>query len=1002
MKELKKHPHQARKQLRKHRESEMLASGAKRSKKARAKKLVSNTNAGVEFRDRYLDAVNEQLRAMLKPYDEQGKGNKPKWYKAIKTVDTRLTAALAINCFVDAAQKGLSMTAAREQAGKNFVALLFDQLVYGTGEREKAFQRFKAAMMKKMGDTYRRTDMFLARAEHLGFETKKYANRNMLRSLGSALMDSVTQAGLLDWEKFKKGDDKKATRYLELSQEVLTAIEERNEKHFDLQSPMFSAVPDIPNEWRRHEDGWSCSGPYDDKMLNFRTHFVRHMAEEQRLDVEDRIETNKLDKVLEAVHHIQNTPYEINEYVLRAVQWVTKGRRGGDLGSWPNTEQVPVEAKLDDDVWEAMSPDERSQWTQDKNDKIEANAAARGNTTMLHRYTNAPNLEKPNEPVGEAEKLLNDGAFWMPHNADSRGRIYHVNDFGHHDSDFIRAMFVFANKQQVTDENVPWLYLQTANTYGNKMDKLLVEDHSAFYDENREAVLACGEDFTTSFDIWSEAKEPFQFLASCRELFLFEAAKSKGETYSTGLPIAVDASQSGVQHLALSLLHTDNCERVNLSDSNIRRDIYEDCLVVAKRLFAEDKITKTQELIDDPVTDDDRQQAAEVVLYLDARDENNQFVLRDKDRKRFRRQWNRSEARGRLRKEKELEVIDELEQWSGDVVLPYGRSVIKRQVMTYCYSSRQFGFANQLRADWMDKLSEKLRHGKIAEHPFGADKGFAASIYIAGVHERAIVEVVTSAETGMKFIRDIASILAKSEMTEQRPDDYDDLTDDEKKEYRTHNENGVHLKFVTPHLQFPLYQHYVKEFTKDQEITFFDRPLKAERQEGANSLGFMRKEWLSVHETDDTKLCIEKSINASAPNIVHAMDATHLMMAVRECKKRGVKSVMVVHDSFAAGIGDMVTLSEALRDTLIELYRDYNLYQDLLDQTKERLFDHLAAKWKAERLEEIGGNAWTITQQVEIDELVVHHIRYEITWPEVPERGEFDIEQIKDSLYSFL
>ena len=140
----------------------------------------------------------------------------------------------------------------------------------------------------------------------------------------------------------------------------------------------------------------------------------------------------------------------------------------------------------------------------------------------------------------------------------------------------------------------------------------------------------------------------------------------------------------------------------------------------------------------------------------------------------------------------------------------------------------------------------------------------------------------------------------------------------------------------------------------------------------------------------------------SAPNFVLAMDATQLMMAVCECKKRGVKSVMVVYDSFASGIGDMVTLSEALRDTLIELYSDYNLYQDLLDQTKERLFDHLAAKWKAERLEEIGGNAWTITQQVEIDELVVHHIRYEITWPEVPERGEFDIEQIKDSLYSFL
>ena len=202
-------------------------------------------------------------------------------------------------------------------------------------------------------------------------------------------------------------------------------------------------------------------------------------------------------------------------------------------------------------------------------------------------------------------------------------------------------------------------------------------------------------------------------------------------------------------------------------------------------------------------------------------------------------------------------------------------------------------------------------------------------------------------------------------------------------------------------MQFPMYQHYVKEFTKDQQLTFFDRPLKAERQEGENSLGFTRTEWLSVHETDDTKLWVEKSINASAPNIVHAMDATHLMMTVLECKKRGVESVMVVHDSFAAGIGDMVTLSEALRDTLIELYRDYNLYYDLLSQNKQRLFNHLSKKWAAEELARIKGNAWTITQQTKIDEAVIAHIRA-INWPEVPERGLFDIEQIKDSLYSFL
>ena len=81
-------------------------------------------------------------------------------------------------------------------------------------------------------------------------------------------------------------------------------------------------------------------------------------------------------------------------------------------------------------------------------------------------------------------------------------------------------------------------------------------------------------------------------------------------------------------------------------------------------------------------------------------------------------------------------------------------------MMTYCYSSRQFGFAEQLRTDWMDKLSEMVRHGKLDEHPFGQDDGFAASTYIAGVHERAIEEVVKSAKQGMEFIQDVVRILA--------------------------------------------------------------------------------------------------------------------------------------------------------------------------------------------------------------------------------------------------
>ena len=84
--------------------------------------------------------------------------------------------------------------------------------------------------------------------------------------------------------------------------------------------------------------------------------------------------------------------------------------------------------------------------------------------------------------------------------------------------------------------------------------------------------------------------------------------------------------------------------------------------------------------------------------------------------------------------------------------------------MTYCYSSRQFGFSQQLRSDWMDKLSEKVRLNRLNQHPFGDDEGFDACTYLGGLHERAIENVINSAEKGMNFIQKMVRILATYEM----------------------------------------------------------------------------------------------------------------------------------------------------------------------------------------------------------------------------------------------
>ena len=73
----------------------------------------------------------------------------------------------------------------------------------------------------------------------------------------------------------------------------------------------------------------------------------------------------------------------------------------------------------------------------------------------------------------------------MPHNWDSRSRTYHVSDFGHHNADYIRGMFNFHNKQEITKENVAHLQIAAVTAYG-EADKEELEDQLEWFDKHED------------------------------------------------------------------------------------------------------------------------------------------------------------------------------------------------------------------------------------------------------------------------------------------------------------------------------------------------------------------------------------------------------------------------------------------------------------------------------------------------------------------------------------
>jgi DNA-directed RNA polymerase len=259
---------------------------------------------------------------------------------------------------------------------------------------------------------------------------------------------------------------------------------------------------------------------------------------------------------------------------------------------------------------------------------------------------------------------------------------------------------------------------------------------------------------------------------------------------------------------------------------------------------------------------------------------------------------------------------------------PMKRKQIKRNCLTWAYSSRKYGFAKQLQKDWMDELSRDVRRKKIPEHPFER-RGFSVSHYAAEINEQAISSVVQSAAGGMKFFQSLADIMAAE---------------------------GLHMKFVTP-LGFPMFQYYRTETgTRRQKIWLFDRETRLidKKNATASFRGY----------TEAVKR--NKSSNAISPNIIHAMDATHLMLTVLTCQDHGINDLMVIHDSFSTTIGNASMMRDILRLAFVELYTNYCLYTDLMNQCKAR-----------------------------------HPDPDSVEWPEVPPKGHLDLKLVLESDYFF-
>ena len=171
----------------------------------------------------------------------------------------------------------------------------------------------------------------------------------------------------------------------------------------------------------------------------------------------------------------------------------------------------------------------------------------------------------------EVVREFKDKDYYVPWSFDYRGRVYPIpNLLTPQDTDFGKSLILFSEGVKITPKGMEWIKFQLATTYG--LDKATMQERLDWIEngENRELVHRVWSDPIANIADWENADEPWMFLAACVEWYELYY-EHRDETH---LPVAVDATCSGLQILAGLAKDASTARMVNVIGSEKPQDAY--------------------------------------------------------------------------------------------------------------------------------------------------------------------------------------------------------------------------------------------------------------------------------------------------------------------------------------------------------------------------------------------------------------------------------------------
>jgi DNA-directed RNA polymerase len=478
----------------------------------------------------------------------------------------------------------------------------------------------------------------------------------------------------------------------------------------------------------------------------------------------------------------------------------------------------------------------------------------------MHHENNPFKFTKEIDPIKRASLIIEaeaiqrlaekhiDKPFYHLYNLDFRGRIYPNTAFLHEQSsDNAKGILLLNEPVPLGEEGYYWLCVHTANTWGN--DKVGLDDRVTWVQDSFIDILSYTEKPLENTG-WMEADKPFSFLAACYEHSMISGwteAGNQTEDFPSCLPVYIDGSNNGVQHLVAMSQDDEVAPLVNLVSSKVPGDVY---MFIADKVW--ENLEQMKAKLDEPTINkfnDVFQTATKLQReYQEAPDKSERKALAFQAAQTWRNQ-------NRDLREKLFPVY-----WANIQDKKIQRKTVKRNVMTLGYGGTAYGMGQQVIEDTRD-ISPYLRD---KEHLWGALLGTL-------VYQTCYAELKGPA----RMLRLFQTLAERA------------------------NKKKVHLSWISPVTNFPVFQAYRKPTTKRTELKYGDEILKVQLQV-----------W------EETTVNESKQKTGAAPNIVHSLDAVHLTMCIHDADY----PTTVVHDSFGCHAGNMEHMFKHVRQKFVDLY----------------------------------------------------------------------------------